>query len=232
MMITTLLGPMSLATADTVAQLAGYLTLVCVLPLCWQTWRGLAHPAAVTWGIWAPVGYVATVGMALGGTLFSEWFPKACLSSGPLLVFIVAAWKGGPLRVDRSEHPKTVATLGVAGTICYVLIYFGVVGPADPKAAGELAVCTAIAVDMVGAWPTWVRGWRKPYGELIKTYGLAVVSVIAALLVAPRPWTFLGQGIYVFLLCQMLSIITVLAAGRVRIARGYSDQAVGHPGVA
>ena len=184
-MITTLLGSMSEATANEVARYAGYLTLLCVLPLCILTLLGRAHPAAVTWGLWAPIGFVATIGMAFGGAPFGAWFPKLCLSSGPLLVFICAAVKG-QWRADPCEHPRTVATIGIVGTIAYVAIYSGAIGPADAVLAGQVAVLAAILVDTVGAWPTWVRAWRNPHGELISTYALAWVSVSSALLnVAP-----------------------------------------------
>lgn len=148
---------------------------------------GRAHPAAVTWGIWAPIGFVATIGMALGGAPTGAWLLKGALPSGPLLVFVVAAWRGGRWQTDRFD--RAVITIGVVGTLAYVGVYFGVIGPADPVVAGVVAVCTAMLVDAVGAWPTWVRGWRNPHGELAFTYALALGCVLTGLALMPVPWT-------------------------------------------
>lgn len=226
-MITTVLGPLPAGLVETLGIATSVLTLLCVLPLCALTWLGRKHPAVVTWGLWAPIGLVATVGMALGGAPWTSWLLKGFLSAGPLLVAIVSAIKGGSWRTDRFD--KLVIALGALGTVAYVAVYFGAIGPADPAAAGVVAVCMAILVDGIAVWPTWVRAWRNPHGELVFTYLVAWCCVLTGLLIMPLPWTFLGSAILIFLALQMLSIIVVLVSGRIH---EHSHHGAGHEAVA
>lgn len=227
-MTATILGPLPDGVVSAVSTAANWLVLLCVAPLCWATWRypyddpRRAHPSPVTWGIWFLVGMVATVGLALGGAPTSAWTIKLFLSLGPVIVAVVALWRGERLLATRVD--RWSLALGGAGLVAYVLAYFGVVGPADPYAAGLVAVGTAIAVDAIGAGPTWAAGWRygAPMAELV-TFALALVSVVAVLCILPWPWTWLSATYLVFLGLQMVSIIAVDAVGRHRAQLRQSD---------
>lgn len=216
-MITTLIGPLPAAVLDTIGTIASIGTLLAVGPLVYLTARGRACPRPLTWLAWFAVGMVATVGMALGGAPFSAWITKLGLSLGPLVVAVVARAKGIPWAADRTD--RISMALSGAGFVAYVLIYFGVLGPADPLAAGLVAVFAAMAVDAVCAMPTWRHAWSHPYDELVLTYALAAACVFAVLLTLPTPWTWLGSSYLVFLELQMWSIIAVLVIGRARVRR-------------
>src|SRR6478752_10742429 len=149
-MTTTILGPLPDGLISAVSAAANWLVLLCIVPLCWATWRPYddprrAHPSPVTWGIWFLVGMVATVGLALGGAPTSAWTIKLFLSLGPAIVAVVALYRGEKLLATRVD--KWSLALGGIGLVFYVLAYFGAIGPADPYAAGLVAVATAIAVD-------------------------------------------------------------------------------------
>jgi hypothetical protein len=216
-MTTTLLGPLAPTTINAVGLLASIGTLLAVGPLVYLTARGRACPRPLTWLTWFAVGMVATVGMALGGAPFSAWITKLGLSLGPLVVAVVARAKGVPWAADRTD--RISMALSGAGFAAYVLIYFGVLGPADPLAAGLVAVFTAMAVDAVCAVPTWRHAWSHPHDELVLTYAIAAACVFAVLLTLPTPWTWLGSSYLVFLELQMWSIIAVLTLGRARVRR-------------
>lgn len=220
-MTTTLLGPLQDGTIMAVSWTANALTLLCVAPLCWATWKAKddpqrAHPSPVTWGIWFLVGMVATVGLALGGAPTSAWTIKLFLSLGPVIVAAVALYRGERLLATAVD--RWSLALGGVGLLAYVLVYFGVIGPADPYMAGLVAVGTAILVDAIGAGPTWANGWRDgaPLAEVV-TFTLALVSVVAVLCILPWPWTWLSATYLVFLALQMASIIAVDVAGRRRV---------------
>lgn len=210
----TIIGTIHVSTATTVGWISSIITLLCVVPLMIATRRGEARPSPVTWAVWFAVGMIATIGMALGGAPLSAWLIKLGLSLGPIAVAIYAVRCGVPWTADRTD--RVSLTLGMAGTALYAAVYFGALGPADPVSAGLVAVGTAMAVDAIGAWPTWVRAWRYPHDELILTYALALSSVIAVLVTLPLPWTWLSASYLVFLALQMASIIALLAAGRLR----------------
>jgi len=221
-MTTTILGPLPDGVINSVSTAANWLVLLCVAPLCFATWRypkddpRRAHPSPVTWGIWFLVGMVATVGLALGGAPTSAWTIKLFLSLGPVIVAVVALCCGERLLATRVD--RWSLGLGGIGLVAYVLVYFGAIGPADPYAAGLVAAGTAIAVDAIGAWPTWVNGWRDgaPAAE-ITTFALALISVVAVLCILPWPWTWLSATYLVFLGLQMISIIVVDSVGRRRV---------------
>jgi hypothetical protein len=134
------------------------------------------------------------------------------------LAFILALTAGVVLRRGNRQRALTVRkwslTLSGTAVVIYVLMYFGA---DDPYAAGLVAVATAIAVDAIGAVPTWVNGWRDgaPPAEIL-TFGLALVSVVAVLCILPWPWTWLSATYLVFLGLQMISIIAVDVWGRHR----------------
>jgi len=215
---TTLLGPLPDGVIATVSWTANVLTLLCVAPLCWATWRydyddpRRAHPRPVTWGIWFLVGMIATVGLALGGAPTSAWTIKLFLSLGPVIVAAVALYRGERLLVTRVD--RWSLGLGLLGVAIYIPVYFGWVGPADAYAAGLVAAAAAILVDIIGAGPTWEAGWRygAPLPEIV-TFALAWVSVSAVLCILPWPWTLLSSAYLWFLWAQMLSIIAVDARG-------------------
>lgn len=223
-MTVTLLGPLPDGVVGAVSWLANALTLLCIVPLCWATWRHnysdpkRAHPKPVTWGVWFVVGSVATVGMALGGAPASAWLLKLCLSLGPAVVAAVALYKGERLIVTRVD--RWSLWLCALGIVVYVPLYFGWIGPADPVAAGLVVVGMAILVDVIAAGPTYHEAWRspEPVAEIV-TFGLALVSVLAVLCILPTPWTWLGSTYLVFLAFQMGSIIAVLWLGRRRVPR-------------
>jgi len=170
----------------------------------------------VAWGTWFLVGMVATVGLALGGAPTSAWTIKLFLSLGPAIVAVVALYRGERLLATRVD--RWSLGLGGVGLVVYVLVYFGIIGPADPYAAGLVAAGTAIAVDAIGAWPTWMNGWRDgaPTAEVI-TFTLALASVVAVLCILPWPWTLLSSAYLMFLAVQMVSIIAVDIWGNARV---------------
>jgi hypothetical protein len=214
-MTTTLLGPLPTSVTDAVAHYAAWLSLLCIAPLAVQTIRGRAHPPAVTWGVWAPVGLVASFALAFSGQPFGTWYLKLFLSLGPLIMFIVAAIWAGNWRTDRFDW--AAIAIAVGGTS----IYIGAFNADDPRAP-YVAVVMAMLVDTAGIWPTWRRAWRNPrdgFTAQVATFGLAAVSVIAVLLTLPWPWTFLSAGLLLFLLAQMISIIAVFTAGQIRERR-------------
>lgn len=245
-MTTTLLGPLPDGTISAVSWTANILTLLCVAPICWATWRydhddpRRAHPKPVTWGIWFLVGIVATVGLALGGAPTSAWSIKLFLSLGPVIVFAIALWRGEQLIVTRADRWSLI--LGGIGVVVYVVVYFGWLatylpsyfwwmGAGDPYTAGLVAAATAIVVDTIGAVPTWVNGWEHgaPTAEVV-TFALALVSVLAVLCILPWPWTLLSAAYLVFLALQMASIIAVDYRGRRHIpeARKADDLTEAH----
>lgn len=202
-MIPTLLGPLPPGIVTAVTWLAFAVTLGCVIPLCVLTWRRQADPSAITWGIWAAVGIVATIAMARGGAPPAAWLQKGALSLGPVAVAVVALWRLPRVRPDRLD--RWCLALGVAGTIAYAF-----------TGEGLVAVAAAMIIDAIGAGPTWRRAWRNPHGELITTYALALGSVLVTLAIITTPWTLLSAAYLGFLALQMASIIVVLALGRRR----------------
>jgi hypothetical protein len=212
-MITTIVGPLPAGLVAALGVVTSVLTLLCVVPLCVQTVRNKAHPAVVTWGLWAPIGLVATVGMALGGAPWTAWLLKGFLSAGPLIVAVVAARYGGTWRTDRFD--QTVIAVGVVGTIAYILATLVLEAPWAPY----VAVGMAMLADGIAVWPTWKRAWRNPNNELIFTYAVALGCVLTGLIITPLPWTFLGSAILIFLALQMASIIGVLQYGRIQDRR-------------
>jgi hypothetical protein len=217
-MTPTLLGPLDDATIAAVSWTANILTLLCVAPLCWATWRydyddpRRAHPRPVTWAVWFLVGMVATVGLALGGAPTSAWTIKLFLSLGPIIVAVVALYRGESWLVTAIDRWSLI--LGGVGVLLYIPVYFGWWAPADAYAAGLVAAGTAILVDAIGAGPTWEQGWRHgaPLAEIV-TFGLAFLSVCAVLCILPWPWTLLSCAYLIFLAAQMVSIIVVDALG-------------------
>jgi hypothetical protein len=195
--ITTFVGPIG-----TVAKLV---TLFCVGPLVYLTLRRRpgGTPSAVTWGIWAAVGLIATVAMWHGGAPTDAWHEKLALSLGPVAVCAAALYRRVPWKMSR--HDTWSLWLGLAG----ILVYIG-------TGAGEamIAVGTAMVVDGIGGWPTLVKAWREPYGELITTYALALASVIAVLAILPLPWTWLSASYLLFLAVQMTVIIGTFVVAR------------------
>jgi len=223
---TTLLGPLPDGVITWVSWVANVLTLVCIVPLCWATWRyehddpRRAHPKPAMWGVWFIVGSVATVGTALGGAPAAAWLLKGFLSLGPAIVAVVALARGERLIVTRID--RWSLWLCVAGIVVYVPLFFGWIGPAEPVAAGLVVVGMAILVDIIAASGTYHDAWRspEPMAEIV-TFGLALVSVLAVLCILPMPWTWLGSVYLAFLALQMTSIIAVLWAGRRRsLVRG------------
>lgn len=197
----TIIGSVPEGWAIAVGWLSSVITLLCVVPLCWATLKGHASPRPVTWAIWAGVGLVATVAMARGGAPFEAWLLKGALSLGPVAVALAATLAGVRWVADWSD--RISLPLGLAGLVIYAFTGVGLV-----------AVFVAIAVDVIGAVPTWRNAWRNPYDELIITYALALVSVLAVLGVLPLPWTWLSASYLCFLAVQMTSIIAVLVLAR------------------
>lgn len=212
-MIPTLLGPISPTEADTVGILSSIVTLLCVGPLVWLTWRRRAEPRPGTWAVWFFVGLVGTIGMATGGAPFSSWILKLGLSLGPAVVAAVALYRGVPWRATLVDRWSMATAAG--GLLVYAAVYFGSGGPDAGLVAGTIAVAVAMFVDFVGAIPTWYQAWREP-SEPIITYAVAWCAVVAVLLTLPLPWTFLSAGYLVFLALQMASIIFALVWGRRR----------------
>jgi hypothetical protein len=210
--VITILGMVPAGVIDVVSWLASAVTLLCVLPLCILTWQGKAHPRPVTWAIWAAVGIVATLAMAVGGAPWSAWLLKGALSLGPVAVALIAAYKGEGVVADRVD--RWCLVVGSVGTFAYGLL---LTQGADAAEAGLLAVGTAMLVDAIGAVPTWLNAWRHPHDELITTYALALASVVAVLCILPVPWTWLSSAYLCFLAVQMASIIGVLWVGRRRV---------------
>jgi hypothetical protein len=217
--VNTILGTVPAGVIDVVSWLASAITLLCVVPLCVATLRRKARPSPVTWTIWAAVGLVATFAMALGGAPWSAWLLKGALSLGPIAVAGCALGAGIPMVADRFDRWSYVLGSLGAGVYAYLLVE-GITA----ATAGLVAVGAAMAVDAIGAVPTWRRAWKHPHDELILTYALALASVVAVLCILPVPWTWLSSAYLCFLAVQMVSIIGVLWAGR-RRAREPSEAA-------
>lgn len=196
---------MSALVVDVVAGLASFATVACVVPLIIATARRQTYPSPVTWGTWAAVGIVAGVAMARADAPWPAWTLKLALALGPLGVCAVALVARVPWVRDPWE---TVAlALGTVGVALYVLT------GADES---TIAILTAIGVDAIGGVPTLRRAWRSPHGELVRTYVIALVALLATLAILPRPWTFTGTAALLFVGAQMIAIITVFLLARRR----------------
>jgi len=221
-MTVTLLGPLSDATIVAVLWVTSWLFLLCIAPLLWSTIRyrydeapKRAHPKPVMWATWFLIGSMATIGQALGGAPLQAWWAKGVLSLGPAIVAVVAVLRHEPLVITRVD--RWTLWLCAVGIVIYIPLYFGLIGPADPVAAGVVVVVTAMLVDAIasaGMLYSAVHS-REPLTQIV-TFALALCGVLTILAILPVPWTFLSAGLLIFLGVQQVLIITAFAYGRAR----------------
>jgi len=219
-MTETLIGPLSDTTIVAVTWATSWLFLLCITPLLWSLHYPYEHPRRahakpVMWGTWFIVGSMATVGQALGGAPFESWWAKAVLSTGPLIVAVVAVLRHEPLVITKVD--QWTLWMCLIGVAIYIPLFFGLLGPAAPEGAGIFVVIVAMVVDTVAAAGMLYGAWRgrEPVTQIV-TFTLALGGVLTILCTLPVPWTFLSAGIFVFLAAQQVLIIAALIGGRVR----------------
>jgi hypothetical protein len=181
-----------------VGKLAGAVALAGFVPYSLSILHGQTRPNRATWWIWAVVGAVSFAGYVAAGGRDAIWVPLSYVL-GPLVTAILALRLGeggwGPLEC-----------VCLAGSLAALILWALSGSPA-------LALVLNIAVDLLGALPTFWKAWAEPESEDALSWGIFCAGNVLNLL-AIDTWTLAGAAYPVYLFVLTAAITAVLIGRR------------------
>lgn len=159
-----------------------------------DTWRGKTQPNRVSWSLWALAAFVTLASQhQLGGGIVLLYTLMQIIL--PLTIFIVS------FRDKKAYWKLTFFDYG-----CGVISFTGVVlllFAHQPLVALFLGIFS----DLFASIPTLKKCYTDPHTESWKTYALAVVSSLIAVLIV-NPWTFVNYSFALYVM--IINIIFVV----------------------
>ena len=172
------------------------LTVISVVPYIIETIRRRTKPRIVSWFTWS---------LLTGIAAFASWsdgqYPAAILMASATietLLVVAVGFRYGDRKFTRLD---VLCQLGaLLGLLAWRL--FG---------SPEIAVIASVSVDFVGAVPTIVHSWKKPFEETWSAFALSALGCLATIL-ATRNWqvTSVAYPLYIVTVNTALTGIIVL----------------------
>lgn len=149
------------------------------------TLRGRTRPHRVTWFLWALIPGVIFAAQASEGVGAQRW-ATFVIGLMPALVFLASFRAQAEWHVTRFD--AACGALSLAGLAWWLLTEEGLV-----------AICLAIAADMLAGIPTLRKSYAAPHTEHAPAYLLGGAGALLALLTLDA-WTLAGAGFLTWIL--------------------------------
>lgn len=150
--------------------IAGLIELSTAIPYIRDIRRGKTYPALVSWGTWLFLSVIAASASFASGAIASGIISSALVLEC-LLIIVFSINRG---RVTYSLFDG----LCQLGALAALFLWWWTDDP-------FLALVFFVAIDALGALPTFRHAWRRPREETLSTFTLSIVGNSLMLLAVP-----------------------------------------------
>ncbi len=180
--------------------LSSVLTIVAAIPYMIAIVRGQTKPRIVSWFTWALL-----TGIACAASFADRQIASGILmlcATFEVLMVVILGLKHGDRKFERLDIMCQVAAL------VGLLLWWVFDSP-------TVAVLAAVAIDAIGAIPTFKHSWQRPHEETWITYALSGLGAVCTLLVVTS-WqvTAIAYPLYIVVVNIALAVLILLSPHR------------------
>lgn len=175
-----------------IASIIGFIGFV---PYFYKTWIGSVRPHIFSWYLWAIFNAIAGIAQLYDGGGAGSWVNLSG-SAVTLAIAILATFKGGKKDIAQSDW---YALFGAILSICIWVI--------TNNPLWSIILLTII--DIIAFYPTFRKGWFKPYEDMATIFSLSAVKHIIGIM-ALQNYTIITTLFPVSLVVTNLTFIIML----------------------
>lgn len=171
------------------------LTIVSALPYMRDIVKGTTKPNLVSWITWSLLTGIATAAAISAGEYTAAIFTGAATLETTLIVLL--GLRHGYVKYGRFDVVCQIAA--VVGIILWQIFNSPTIG-----------VVGAVAIDFVGALPTFRHAWQNPHEETWLAFALAAVGgAFAIAAFTTYNWVNMPYAVYIVVVNTVLSYIII-----------------------
>lgn len=149
-------------TNEILGLIASIIGFIGFIPYFYQTWKGVVRPHIFSWYLWALFNGIAGIAQWFDGGGAGSWVNL----SGAVITFaiaVLATVKDGKKDLAKSDW------YALFGAILAIVIWAITKNPL-------WSIILLTIIDMVAFYPTFRKGWFKPYEDMATIFLLSVLK--------------------------------------------------------
>ncbi len=180
--------------------LSAIVTIIAALPYIIEVIRGRTKPRVVSWFTWSVLTGIACAASFADGQVPGGILMLAATIETVLIVIL--GFKHGDRKFDKLDIYCLI------GALAGLVLWFVFNSPA-------VAILATIAIDLVGAIPTFKHSWQKPHEETWITFALSGLGGGITVIIAGG-WeiTAIAYPLYILLINVLLTALILVSPYR------------------